>query len=248
MDIGDWITIKISGKQHKEYLDGIIPNNLDNTSIARSAILNQKGKIQVVFWISVKNDYYLLYVPPNIRDTLISLLLKYKLSMDIKLEDISKEIEHLYLQRDNNLIQGLGKFKFVHLDKVNTEDINPEKLNNIFLNELECPVELLLGENPYEVGLNDVIYLKKGCFLGQEPLSRMYNIGKPRSFLYLLELNDPTIKLDEKDIISGGVYYNDGNKTILQIKSNFKDFDRLKDKYNIKKITKIGYYPEFKRI
>ncbi|HKK18481.1 MAG TPA: hypothetical protein VJ952_07340, partial [Opitutales bacterium] len=47
--------------------------------------------------------------------------------------------------------------------------------------------EALPGDLPGEVGLvGDAVSLKKGCFLGQEVVARMFNVGRPQRGLYVL--------------------------------------------------------------
>ncbi len=49
------------------------------------------------------------------------------------------------------------------------------------------PGEVLPGDMPGEAGLvGDAVSLNKGCFLGQEVVARMHNVGRPQRALYLL--------------------------------------------------------------
>lgn len=50
------------------------------------------------------------------------------------------------------------------------------------------PVEIGAGDLPGEGALElDAISFKKGCYLGQEVVARMYNVGRPQRGLFLME-------------------------------------------------------------
>lgn len=248
--LDNWTIIRISGPERLFYLDGILPNDLKNVNSARSVILSPQAKIKVVFWIKKFSEYFELYVQPNMRDILIEYLLKFKLSTDITLEDKTSEVPPLFLINHDEYIPGLGFFQFYNLDIFPEKFISFDSFQTSLLERGECPTHVLIDKNPFEVGLNDLIFLSKGCFLGQEPLSRMMNMGKPRSLLYRIkkktdgELND--IKLNDE--IVGQVIHSENQYVLAEIKAKIKNLDELQMENDIEKITKLGVYPIFKRI
>ncbi len=243
--LDNWIVIKLSGPERMEYLNGIIPNDLNFSDMVRSVILNSKAKIQVIFWIKQIDDYFILYTTEKMKDKLISQLLTYKLSMNVKLEDITDEIAPTFLVPNDKYLNGIGYYTIENTDD---KSMNNSKFLDALFQSKEAPPELMIGENPFEVGMSDAINLKKGCFLGQEPLSRMINIGKPRSFLYFIELNEFNPDMKNEDVFNGNIFYHLNNTLITQCKSSVSDFTNLINKYDIKSICKIGKYPEFNRI
>ncbi|MCE7733456.1 MAG: hypothetical protein GPJ54_01170 [Candidatus Heimdallarchaeota archaeon] len=261
VDLENWTIIKISGPDKKNYLNGIITYDLDklgNNQICQTMFLTPKSKIRSIFWLLEVNQEYLLYSPEKMRVPLIEDLLKYQLDMNVKLEDITKETPHLYLiqtlDKTNSSITFGGKhFNFGQTDNQINEITSYAKFSDWLLIHGDSPVELLLGENPFEVGLADAITLDKGCFLGQEPLSRMFHRGRPRQFLYQI--------ISEKDIpeqllisneevgtvishtIKDGLHY-----TLSAIRASVGVTpESTFDNFDYKSIARIGSYPNITR-
>ena len=259
IDINNWTTIKISGVQKLEYLNGIITydlNKLKENQVVRSLFLTPKAKIRSIYWLKSLDDTYVLYCPPEYRQNLIEDLLRFKLEMDVKLEDITAETPPLFLEEceDSEIELGGIGFAFVNIEIPPTGFVPNKNFNAWLISHGELPFEYYLDQNPYEVGLNDTIALEKGCFLGQEPLSRMFYRGKPRKYLYLLEghssqSNESLLRGGEivGEIITSqeqdGVF-----KHIAYINSNVDNLEDLGiDGSDVKVISKIGYYPKIDR-
>lgn len=52
--------------------------------------------------------------------------------------------------------------------------------------------EISAGRRPQELGLLPThVHLRKGCYPGQESIAKMYNLGRPRRTLALVELDGP---------------------------------------------------------
>jgi len=262
VDLRSWTIIKISGPQKLDYLNGIVTFELEGLAskgFMRCAFLTHNAKIRSIYWIVEINESYIFYCPPVFKDNLIEDLLKYKLSMDVKLEDITTEIFPLYLQinEGSNPIQGLSinsSSKFVNLEQEPKNLISYEYYKTQLIIGGVTPPNLMLNQIPYEVGINDAISLNKGCFLGQEPISRMFNRGKPRKYLYTiqsgsdLELSNVSQSDENVGEILQVVNYNDLFYGIAYIKSTQTDFEELKQgNYEISNVRRIGNYPEIIR-
>lgn len=261
VDLAGWTIIKISGPEKKVYLNGIITFDLDklnDKTICQSMFLTPKAKIRSIFWLLESNEEYFLYVPAKMKLPLIEDLLKYKLDTNVKLEDITEETPHLYLiekvAENNSSIQLGGRhFNFEQSDEQMVGPINYQKFIEWLVIHGESPVELLVNENPFEVGLAAAVTLEKGCFLGQEPLSRMYHRGRPRQFLYQItsenDLPDQILQSSEEvgRVISR--ITNDNEHFVLSmIKSSVKvQPDTVFDNISYKSIVRIGSYPDITR-
>lgn len=189
-NLSKWTTIRVGGPDAGEYLNGIITtnvNNLPDSIWMRSMILSSKGKIHSTFWIQNKEATFYLICHPSSRAPLIEDLLKYNLNVDIKLEDLSEELPPLVFEEGENEIHATGNLK----GEFTWRDVNNgEGFSEYLIDKVICPPELLLGTHPLEMGLLEAISLEKGCFLGQETVSRMFNRGKPRTKLVHLSGKD----------------------------------------------------------
>ena len=177
--------------------------------------------------------------------------------MNVKLEDISTEIHGLFLKTMNSVgVEGLSS------EKCNYEIIEgqiPKNAQNyenykvqMVLNRTPPP-ESYLGEIPWEIGLADLINLEKGCFLGQEPVSRMVYRGRLRKYLYFGEVSNTDSDIltshdEEVGKIITRVTRNQITCAIFFLNSKLGTDDIVNhDNLPIKIIQKIGKYPNINR-
>jgi folate-binding protein YgfZ len=81
------------------------------------------------------------------------------------------------------------------------------------------PQEAGPGELPGEVGLDrDAVDFTKGCFLGQEVVARMHNVGKPTRSLYLVRGSGGLPKCPAE-------ITNTESKVVGELRSAYKDND-----------------------
>ena len=197
VNLSSWKVIKISGNDTVDYLNGIITLellSLSENQTRRSAFLTPRGKIKSIFWVRKNSDSFTFFCPPEMQTELIEDLLKYKLSMMVTLEDLSNEIEGLYLKKiDSEGTEGLSSENCnyqIIIEKIpETTQSYQNYKEQMVLRQLPQP-ESYVGEIPWEIGLADLINLDKGCFLGQEPISRMINRGRLRKYLYFGKISD----------------------------------------------------------
>ena len=195
IQLKDWLIVRISGPDAVSYLNGLTTRDLDRFSEEEaylSAFLNPKGKITSLYWLiktqgefALNGQSILMIIPPEMKDNAIQDLLKYNINVDVKLEDVTQEFPLLYYSpssdgngfpnRDPMFFLPEGRFNF--LDP-NANYISYDKL----LEETDkfVPFSIFIGLNPLESGLKTIVDLQKGCFLGQEPISRMTFRGRPR--------------------------------------------------------------------
>ncbi len=261
VDLNSWTILRISGPDKLAYLNGITTFDLEKLTeikICQSAFLTPNAKIRSIFWLAVIDDSYILYAPPQMREALIEDLLKYKLDMNVKLEDVKSETPPLYLlkkdlQTEYTIKLGADMFEFHQTSEILESKIEYDVFKEWLVINKDIPIEILIDQNPFEVGISNAITLEKGCFLGQEPLSRMYHRGRPRKYLYQIVSN---LKLSDKIFMDGNsignvvhsVRSDDNYVSIAYIKSSVDVNDELNfddDKQN--KIVRIGSYLNFQR-
>ncbi len=204
VNLHSWLVVKVSGKDRFNYLDSIVSFNLkkiDMEAFYPNMLLTQKGKIRSLFWMTEKNDAFILLCPSRMKQNLVEDLLKFNINVEVKLEDITNEMPPLWFVaggtngvENSQMLLPTGKFMF---DEAPTGTIVDEVAFKTSLpSQGKVWVEFLQDQNPVEVGLKNIISLEKGCFLGQEPIARMVNRGRPRYHLFqvLLRLEDFMVK------------------------------------------------------
>ena len=85
------MVIRISGPELMDYLNGFVTFDLEKvgSQTQRCAFLTRHAKIRSLFWIKKIDQGLLFYCPEEMKQNLVEDLLKYKLSLDVKLEDIT---------------------------------------------------------------------------------------------------------------------------------------------------------------
>lgn len=261
VDLNSWTILRISGPDKLTYLNGITTYDLEKlteTKICQSAFLTPNAKIRSIFWLAVIDNSYILYTPPQMRETLIEDLLKYKLDMDVKLEDIKSETPPLYLlkkdtQSEYTIKLGPDMFEFYQTDESFKAKIDYDTFKEWIVINKDIPIEMLKDQNPFEAGISNAITLDKGCFLGQEPLSRMYHRGRPRKYLYQIVSHS---KLSDEIFVDGNSIGNvvhsmrsdDTYVSIAYIKSSVDMNKELNyDGEKLNSIKRIGSYLNFQR-
>lgn len=261
VDLNPWTILKISGPDKLSYLNGITTFDLEKLKeikICQTAFLAPNAKIRSVFWLSEIDDHYIIYTPPQMRENLIADLLKYKLDMNIKLEDIQEETPPLYLIRSDAENKYTIKFGNVLFEFHQTKDKLDETIDYTTFEEWmvkneDIPIKIFIDQNPLEAGISNAITLEKGCFLGQEPLSRMYHRGRPRKFLYQIITNSILSNELFIDNISVGnvlqsVQSGDQHISIVYIKSSVNLSDKLIfDNITHSSLKRIGSYLNIER-
>ncbi len=163
----DQIVLKISGNAAR-FLNGLTSNTLDKPL---NAFLNQHGRIMATFFQQQSaEDEFLVAVPPATREDLLQHLDRYA------------KLNHTQIQTTD-----LKAYMDVDTAKVlfKKEDIpNQISLEQFTLFRLEQGLPLLgIDYQPQEFILNldenRYVSYTKGCFLGQEPVSKVHSRSKP---------------------------------------------------------------------
>lgn len=214
--------LSIAGADRFRFLQGLITQDISlleskQKDVIYTAMLSPQGRYLFDFFIFSNQDT--LYIIGYNLDSLLKKLLPYKLRLDVQihmLEDWKvfgdldveeKQIEntfsftdprlgnlcHWYITLDN-LPTSVDKEEYVlrcyELGVPNTHDLTQDK-------------SIILEWNFEE--LNGISF-KKGCYMGQELMSRTKHVGEVRKRIFALELGeefDPS-KVIGEEVLMGG--------------------------------------------
>lgn len=177
--------INIMGIDSYKFLQGQITANLDdlnNQTHILSAYCNIKGRVIAVFYIykNAENNYSLLFIGDT-APIFIQKIKKYSLFSKVEftiVEDITDYLANQF--QDLNLsIDYLINNKIPIITKATSELFLPDNINLIDLK---------------------AVSFKKGCFLGQEIIARMYYKGKTKQKLHLFKSNTALNNLSAANI------------------------------------------------
>lgn len=202
--------IQISGPDRKNFLQGLITNDINSLQpkkpLIYSLMLTATGNFLYDFFISENNNQIYLDVDKNRAEEILKKLSLYKLSATIDLK-ISDNLTIIFLERKTTQFtyfldprsEKLG-FRAI-LDKNQIKEIanNPDFIqkdlnfyNKIrFDHKIPDHNDLIVKKSiPAEYGFFDLnaINFEKGCYIGQEVMARIKYKGVIRKKIYLVEI------------------------------------------------------------
>ncbi|MEJ6578462.1 MAG: NAD(P)-binding domain-containing protein [Akkermansiaceae bacterium] len=173
--------IRVSGPDSVRYLNGQLSNDVNlatEDEAIDACLLDPKGKLQAFVQIHREGDDFIIEGPYDQAAIILARLDKYLIADDVELTDESED-DSAYTLRMNEtarILEGIPKW----------------------------PNELFPGLLPPEAGLESTaISYTKGCYTGQEVISRMKRAGKTNRQLVKLTLDKPLIPTRSKLLVDG---------------------------------------------
>ena len=187
--------IKLTGADRVRYLNGQVSNDVRKLTPAASmhaCLMTAKGKMCADLFITAAEDHLLVDAEPSLRESLAARLERYIISDDVTLEDVSDSLflVHILEGAESPASQSRRYGRPGHDLWLPAGATNPladslppidEEMLEILRIEAGVPRwGFELGEEtiPVEAGLDrDAIDYHKGCYIGQEVISRIKSIG-----------------------------------------------------------------------
>ena len=91
-DLSSRVKLRMSGADALRFLNGQITNDLRKATAAaaiQASILNAKGKVNANVFVSLEGDSFMLDADPELREDLPRRLEKYIIADDVQIEDVS---------------------------------------------------------------------------------------------------------------------------------------------------------------
>ena len=210
IDLGMRCLLEIHGPDAVRYLNGQVTQ--DVRLLARhpkqalaSCITDAKGRMQAfvtLYWHDAERPTIWIEAPADLRDALIARVSRYLIADDAEIDDISDQYRLVHLidepTHDNDFSHArfgsAGVDRWIPVDAKLTDVAlwDHEKAERLRI-ENGIPAwgsELTDGMLPPEAGLEaSAISYQKGCYIGQEVISRIKSAGKVNRRLshFLLE-------------------------------------------------------------
>jgi folate-binding protein YgfZ len=227
-DLSARVKLRVSGADAFRFLNGQVTNNLAKataTGAIQASILNAKGKLAAHVFISKADDTaFFLDADPELRDELPARLDRYIIADDVRLEDVTEKFSIFHLMAESqatapestravaaNRFGSAGSDLWVERDEA--EKIR-QRLAGTFVACDDACSEVLRIERgiprwgreltseiiPVEANLEESsIDYAKGCYIGQEVVSRMKMSGqRNKSLCGLLSLSGAPLPLDAR--------------------------------------------------
>lgn len=218
-DLSDRAKLRLTGHDRVRFLNGQVTNDVRkaNPSLSLSAcVVNAKGKTDAFVFIGGETDSLLLDAAPELRDTLAARLERYLIADDVAVEDVTEELAlfHIIGEAPPDLPNesawrrsrrfGLAGWD-LFVAAAEHDRVCALLTTHDSLGDAESAERLRIEQGiprwgreltneiiPVEANLeNDAIDYAKGCYIGQEVISRMKMSGqKNKRLCGLIALDD----------------------------------------------------------
>lgn len=203
--------ITIKGEDRYNFIQGLITNDifiLDSKSSIYSCFLTPQGKYFADFFITKYQDHFLIDVPSAKKDILIAKLNMYKLRSKVEILDESCEYLIYSIYGDKVFQEGVifldprnenmgfrAIVKKENKNKIESEFSKKEdyEARRINLQIPEGEKDLTSEKSfPLEFGFDklNAISFTKGCYVGQELISRTFHRGVIRKKIFKITSNN----------------------------------------------------------
>lgn len=228
----DRTLIRLSGDNVQDWLSGLITNSLSD-DCNFSALLTPQGKIIADFFVIKEGHDLILDVARKFADNVQKRLTLYRLRMPI---EISLDDRSVYAAWDGTGDEGLKDPRHDDLGRriiaeslTGEADENDYDLHRLSLGIPDSQRDFETADIfPANANMDILggVDFKKGCFVGQEVVSRMYRKTaikkRMRGFTVSGETREETLK--QNDRVIGDVMYCNGALGIAMVRQ-----DRLAD-------------------
>ncbi|MDF1859847.1 MAG: hypothetical protein P1U87_06505 [Verrucomicrobiales bacterium] len=210
---GRWIELKdravfrLTGPDRVRYLNGQVTNDVSKPlrEVALPAcVCSRKGKVEFLVWITEQEDSLLIDGQLDQREELFERLDRYLIADDCELLDETgahRLVHHFHeiktgitsrrlsIQGQDLWLEPGAEVPFDSKDEVETEEWELLKIRSLVP---EAPWEITGSELPAELRLDEwAVDFHKGCYLGQEVVSRIESVGKVKRKLSLISAEIP---------------------------------------------------------
>ena len=214
--------LRVTGADRFRFINGQITNDLrkaSQTAALEACVLNAKGKLNAHIFIGTLGENLLIDADPELRETLRARLERYVIADDVQIEDVTDEFSlfHVFAEEPLTLESGrvVSTRRFattgwdVWSDSARHDSVRHELASAyLFIDSATADVmrieqglprwgrELTDEIIPIEANLEQrTIDYEKGCYIGQEVISRIKMSGQTNKRLCgLISLNNTPLQ------------------------------------------------------
>lgn len=207
-DLSARVKLRLTGADAFRFLNGQMTNDLrkaTETSTIQASVLNAKGKLSAQVFISADGDAFVLDADPELREKLSARLDRYIIADDVPIEDVTDRfaIFHVASEAPPNVLQparsvvanrfGIpGHDLWFEKEGIERDRVREQLAETGAFCDAECAEVFRIERGiprwgreltdeiiPVEAGLEATsIDYFKGCYVGQEVISRMKMSGQ----------------------------------------------------------------------
>jgi folate-binding protein YgfZ len=225
-DLSSWRKVSVAGAGAGSWLNDLVSaeiSDLEPGHARGSLLLSPTGQIRAEFTVARLPDEHLMLQDPAQPNPIDSLLAPYVLSADVRIDDRSAERALFAFPRRSGTLDAPGTTTTspsctgTGVDVVASAHDHDallhgfsEAFTRIGADDLEAwriaagiprfGVDGRAEDLPVEGGFGAAVSYEKGCFLGQEAIAKVRNLGHPRRLVVHLAADDPVARGDVVEV------------------------------------------------
>ena len=241
----------VTGKDSRKFLNGITTGNILNSEnkviktcwltpngVLRSLIeiIFSERYLEVIILAGNTNeiiDYFNQIIFPS-DDVLLSEPFLINRIQEIDEFSSWRNYQPIFFKKENE------KFE-IYKNKLNLLNANDLKLWKVNQAIPSFELEINGKNNPLELGLKDLVDFNKGCYLGQETMSKIRNVSSKQEIrVWLSNISDVNLDVGDKNL-----YLNSAKEiSVGKITSFFKSDSQIKGLAMIKRkyLEQVSYF------
>lgn len=227
LDLSERAKFRLTGADRVRYLNGQVTNDVrkaSRESALHACVVNAKGRIEaeVFIHVSPEGDALIVDTEPGLREAIAARLERYIVADDVQLEDVTDQWSILHCFGGRESVEGAARIGNTRFGAEGADfwlpASSPLPSHPLLLSADEAetlriirgiprwPHELNPDTFPQEAGLESkVMDFGKGCYIGQEVLSRIKMSGKMPRRLVRLGVQGSGIDVEPgMKLLSGG--------------------------------------------
>ena len=185
LDLSAHRKVRVTGADARGWLHDLVTSDvasLETGGSQRSLLLTPTGRIRADLEIALDRDGFLLLQSPDQPDHVAVLLGMYVLSSDVALAEVTATLPLFEISGDAAAFTTEAAVTLVERGLV---EVGPDAAEVWRIRRGIPRMCMDFGQDalPAEAGLDWTIDTAKGCFLGQESVARVRNLGHPPTVL-----------------------------------------------------------------
>ena len=242
VDLRDWRKVAVAGADARAWLNDLVSADVSGVAAGQarpSLLLSPNGGIRAAFTVAPLADGFVLLQDPRQPSSVQTLLTPYVLSSHVTLEDRSDALAVFAFPGRVSTPIAPGTYSVPSCTGTGGDLLAPvedlEAVRRSLSGDFtEAPPEALEGwrvaagiprlgvdalpeDLPFEGGMGEAVALDKGCYLGQEAVAKVRNLGHPRRLVLHLAA--------EGEVSPGEVVESDG-RPVGEVTSVWADGSR----------------------